>query len=163
MPSVKHQVGVVGEIIKIKRRTKATLLLFCGGYFAAAIRRDIARCSGSKLSPATRPVCKRAGRDWRITHCSPAKTGAPAGTMERRKPQLGGDIRKCCPAAGRPVGERGKMESVTTKVLLTFFQRLGEQITEPVTIYLLGGSALCLLGSLRETLDVDYSMKKIIR
>ena len=55
------------------------------------------------------------------------------------------------------------MESVRTKVLLTFFEQLGEQITEPVTIYLLGGSALCLLGSLRETLDVDYSMKKIIR
>ena len=53
------------------------------------------------------------------------------------------------------------MESVTTKVLLTFFQRLGEQITEPVTIYLLGGSALCLLGSLRETLDVDYSIENI--
>ncbi len=51
------------------------------------------------------------------------------------------------------------MESVTTKVLLTFFQRFGEQITEPVTIYLLGGSALCLLGSPRETLDVDYSIE----
>jgi hypothetical protein len=51
------------------------------------------------------------------------------------------------------------MESVTTEVLLTFFQRFGEQITMPVTIYLFGGSALCLLGSPRETLDVDYSIE----
>jgi hypothetical protein len=59
------------------------------------------------------------------------------------------------------MGERGKMESVTTKVLQTFLQRFGEQITVPVTIYLLGGSALCLLGSPRETLDVDYSIESI--
>jgi hypothetical protein len=51
------------------------------------------------------------------------------------------------------------VESVTAKVLLTFFERFGEQISEPVTIYLLGGSALCLLGSPRETLDVDYSIE----
>ena len=53
------------------------------------------------------------------------------------------------------------MEEVTSKVLLNFFQRLGEQVKSPVILYLLGGSALCLLGSSRETLDVDYFSEEI--
>ncbi|MFH1907102.1 MAG: DUF6036 family nucleotidyltransferase [Chloroflexota bacterium] len=51
------------------------------------------------------------------------------------------------------------METVTSLALQKFFQRLGEQISTPATFYLLGGSALCLLGSPRETLDVDYSIE----
>ena len=51
------------------------------------------------------------------------------------------------------------MESVTLQALQAFFERLGEQISAPATLYLLGGSALCLLGSPRETLDVDYSIE----
>ena len=51
------------------------------------------------------------------------------------------------------------METVTSLALQKFFQRLGEQISTPVTFYLLGGSALCMLGSPRETLDVDYSVE----
>ncbi len=54
------------EAFKPERRTKAALLLFCGGYFAAAIRQDIARCFRCKLSPATRSVCRPAGSNWRI-------------------------------------------------------------------------------------------------
>jgi len=48
------------------------------------------------------------------------------------------------------------MESVTLAALKAFFERLGENISVPVTFTLVGGSALCLLGSTRETLDVDY-------
>jgi len=48
------------------------------------------------------------------------------------------------------------MESVTATNLKSFLQRLGERYPGPATIYLLGGSALCLLGSPRVTLDVDY-------
>ncbi len=48
------------------------------------------------------------------------------------------------------------MESLTSLVLQSFFERLGERLADPATFYLLGGSALCLLGSPRETLDVDY-------
>ncbi len=33
---------------------------------------------------------------------------------------------------------------------------MGEQISGPAKLYLVGGSALCLLGSSRETLDIDY-------
>ena len=51
------------------------------------------------------------------------------------------------------------MESVTTANLKSFLQRLGERYPGPATIYLLGGSALCLLGSPRVTLDVDYTVE----
>jgi hypothetical protein len=51
------------------------------------------------------------------------------------------------------------MEPVTSLALETFLQQLGERIPHPATLYLLGGSALCLLGSPRETLDVDYSLE----
>jgi hypothetical protein len=54
------------------------------------------------------------------------------------------------------------MEGITSEILQNFFQRFGEQITCPATIYLPGGSALCLLGSSRETLDVDYSMESTV-
>ncbi len=36
-----------------------------------------------------------------------------------------------------------------------FLQRLGERVQEPATLYLVGGSAMCLLGSPRRTLDND--------
>jgi len=48
------------------------------------------------------------------------------------------------------------MEPVTTVTLKAFLRRLGERYPDPATFYLLGGSALCLLGSPRTTLDVDY-------
>lgn len=51
------------------------------------------------------------------------------------------------------------MEPVTSAVLESFLQKLGERIPQSTTIYLVGGSALCLLGSPRETLDVDYSLE----
>jgi len=51
------------------------------------------------------------------------------------------------------------MEPVTSLALEAFLQKLGERISQPTTLYLLGGSALCLLGSPRETLDVDYSLE----
>ena len=53
------------------------------------------------------------------------------------------------------------MEPVTSNALETFLRQLGERIQQPVTIYLLGGSALLLLGSPRETLDVDYSLEPV--
>jgi len=51
------------------------------------------------------------------------------------------------------------MEPITTSTLKKFLGVLGDRISEPVSLYLLGGSALCLLGSPRETLDVDYSFE----
>ena len=48
------------------------------------------------------------------------------------------------------------MESVTAQVLERFFKRLGEEISTPTQFFLVGGNALCLLGSPRETLDIDY-------
>jgi hypothetical protein len=48
------------------------------------------------------------------------------------------------------------MESVTATNLKSFLKHLGERSPGPATLYLLGGSALCLLGSPRVTLDVDY-------
>jgi len=48
------------------------------------------------------------------------------------------------------------VEQVTAGVIRRFLERLGEQLEQPGAFYLLGGGALCLLGSPRETLDVDY-------
>lgn len=49
------------------------------------------------------------------------------------------------------------MEQITTAVLRSLLQGLGERCSQPATLYLLGGSALCLLGSSRQTLDFDYT------
>lgn len=51
------------------------------------------------------------------------------------------------------------MEPVTSIALKTFLQRLGDRYPNPAEFYLLGGSALCLLGSPRETLDIDYTVE----
>lgn len=51
------------------------------------------------------------------------------------------------------------METITSAALQHFLWELGERIQSPANIYLLGGSALCLLGSPRETLDIDYSLE----
>lgn len=51
------------------------------------------------------------------------------------------------------------MEPVTSTALDIFLVQLGERISNPARIYLLGGSALCLLGNPRETLDVDYTFQ----
>jgi hypothetical protein len=51
------------------------------------------------------------------------------------------------------------MEPVTTLALETFLKKLGGRIAQPAALYLLGGSALCLLGSPRATLDVDYVLE----
>jgi hypothetical protein len=48
------------------------------------------------------------------------------------------------------------MEPVTSAILKNFLSQLGERLPAPASLYLLGGSALGLLGSSRETLDVDY-------
>lgn len=50
------------------------------------------------------------------------------------------------------------MEPVTAANLKAFLRRLGERYPHPARLYLLGGSALCLLGSPRTTLDVDYTV-----
>lgn len=48
------------------------------------------------------------------------------------------------------------MEPITAVALQDLMRGLGERCSQPATLYLLGGSALCLLGSPRQTLDLDY-------
>jgi hypothetical protein len=48
------------------------------------------------------------------------------------------------------------VEAVTEATLRAFLERLGKQYEGAATFYLLGGSALCLLGNPRVTVDVDY-------
>ena len=48
------------------------------------------------------------------------------------------------------------MEPIDADVVRTFLARLGEIQVEPVSLMLLGGSALLLLGNPRTTLDIDY-------
>jgi hypothetical protein len=47
-------------------------------------------------------------------------------------------------------------DRVNTQALEMFFQELGKRYEEPAMLYLVGGSALVLLGSDRPTLDIDY-------
>jgi hypothetical protein len=49
------------------------------------------------------------------------------------------------------------MEPVTPETLTIFLARLGERYPNQATLYLLGGSALLLLGNPRQTLDIDYT------
>ena len=51
------------------------------------------------------------------------------------------------------------MEPISSANLREFLRRLGERYTGPATFYLLGGSALCLLGNPRTTQDVDYTFE----
>ena len=50
------------------------------------------------------------------------------------------------------------MEPVTTDLLMLLVRRLGERLEQPLRLYLLGGSAMLLLGSPRATKDVDYDL-----
>ena len=50
------------------------------------------------------------------------------------------------------------MEPVTTDSLLLLAEQLGERLATPFRLYLLGGSAMLLLGSPRATKDVDYDL-----
>ena len=49
------------------------------------------------------------------------------------------------------------MEPVSRASIIEFLNRLGGQFPSTASFYLLGGSALCFLGSPRETLDIDYT------
>jgi hypothetical protein len=51
------------------------------------------------------------------------------------------------------------MEPVTSAAIMQFLHRLAERYEGVGALYLLGGGALCLLGSPRETRDVDYTFE----
>lgn len=51
------------------------------------------------------------------------------------------------------------MRPVTTATLQKFLRRLGERFAGAGDLYLLGGSALSLLGNPRTTVDVDYAFE----
>ena len=44
---------------------------------------------------------------------------------------------------------------LASEEIQAFLNQLSKQYTQPVKIYLLGGSALCFLGSPRRTVDID--------
>ena len=48
------------------------------------------------------------------------------------------------------------MEKVTKEILEQFLHKLGERFDSRASFYLIGGSALILLGAPRETIDIDY-------
>lgn len=48
------------------------------------------------------------------------------------------------------------MKNINKKILEELFERLGNRYRKNTNLYLLGGSAMILLGSTRETLDIDY-------
>lgn len=48
------------------------------------------------------------------------------------------------------------MATITSDQIQSFLTELGSRYPQQATLTLLGGSALCLLGSERPTLDIDY-------
>ena len=50
------------------------------------------------------------------------------------------------------------MGDLSKSQIRVFLEKLGEEYTQPATLFLLGGSALCLLGSSRPTLDIIWAM-----
>jgi hypothetical protein len=48
------------------------------------------------------------------------------------------------------------MANIEAEQIRAFLQALGDRYTQSANLFLLGGSALCLLGSPRSTLDIDY-------
>lgn len=48
------------------------------------------------------------------------------------------------------------MAHIESDKIRAFLQTLGQRYTQPATLFLLGGSALCLLGNPRSTVDIDY-------
>ncbi|HMR66898.1 MAG TPA: DUF6036 family nucleotidyltransferase [Anaerolineae bacterium] len=50
------------------------------------------------------------------------------------------------------------MVELGSSEIQNFLQQLGDRYPGAGRLYLLGGSALCLLGSTRRTLDIDYSL-----
>ena len=40
--------------------------------------------------------------------------------------------------------------------IMNLLQELGRRYDQPVDLYLIGGAALCLLGNVRITLDIDF-------
>jgi hypothetical protein len=54
-------------------------------------------------------------------------------------------------------------QGLATTEIRRFLERLSEQYRKPVKLYLLGGSALCFLGSLRRTMDIDCTANSTSR
>jgi hypothetical protein len=50
------------------------------------------------------------------------------------------------------------LELSSPEQLTHFFEELGRRYPQPAQIYLFGGSALLLIGSRRETVDVDFTL-----
>ena len=48
------------------------------------------------------------------------------------------------------------MKPISRRSIQDFFERLGKRYPKQAALHLIGGSALILLGSARETLDIDY-------
>lgn len=48
------------------------------------------------------------------------------------------------------------MDSIEIAQIRAFLEEVGNRYQQPARLYLLGGSALCLLGSPRPTLDIDF-------
>ncbi|MFQ5615771.1 MAG: DUF6036 family nucleotidyltransferase [Anaerolineales bacterium] len=51
------------------------------------------------------------------------------------------------------------MGSIADGEIRAFLRKLGERYPKSATLYLLGGGALCLLGSPRRTVDIDYAVE----
>ncbi len=51
------------------------------------------------------------------------------------------------------------MGEIAAGEIAEFFRTLAQRYRKPASVFLLGASALALLGSLRPTLDIDYDVK----
>jgi hypothetical protein len=51
------------------------------------------------------------------------------------------------------------MDSLASAEIIDFLNRLSQRNPYSAIVYLLGGGAMCLMGSPRRTLDIDYNIK----
>jgi len=50
-------------------------------------------------------------------------------------------------------------QGLATDDIRRFLEHLSKQYPHPISLYLLGGGALCLLGSPRRTVDIDFTVE----
>jgi hypothetical protein len=51
------------------------------------------------------------------------------------------------------------MHSISKPVIFEFLERIGQKLPQEVSLFLLGGSALCIIGNPRVTNDIDYTLE----
>lgn len=104
------------------------------------------------------PICLARNWAYQSIICRPSTScfGDTATGTHGLCAQLVRNLRAWRYNMAKTSGITASMESISSSQLDSFLTEIGERYNTPATLVLLGGSALCLLGSERPTFDVDY-------